>query len=273
MISALFTKPSFNRLFTGSSTVEKESINLNGFMPNCKIDTMTLTPIPSIDAVALFMLGFLGTGHCIGMCGPLVVAFPGQTRRFSAHLCYHMGRVLTYAVIGAIMGAAGSGVVRLAASIGGDPLVWVTRCQVGISLLAGLFLLFLGLSRLGFATEPEWLAVATPSRIPGWRRLMTLPAANRSNRDLFFVGLMLGGLPCGLSYAAFATSLAAANTLAGAAAALIFGLGTLPGLLAIGAGAGVVLRRYRQQADLLAGLIMIGMAAMLLVKAWEVITG
>ena len=51
--------------------------------------------------------------------------------------------------------------------------------------------------------------------------------------------------------------------------ALIFGLGTLPGLLAVGAGAAVFLDRFKRQADILAGLIMLGMAAILIVKALE----
>ena len=224
-----------------------------------------------IDTISLFMLGLLGTGHCIGMCGPLVVALPGQTGRFSAHLAYHAGRLITYGIIGACMGATGSGLIGLAAAVGGDPMVWIARVQVGISFLAGLFLLFFGLSRLGFVAEPQWLAIAMPSRMPGWRRLMSRSAGGRSNADLFILGLILGGLPCGLSYAAFAKALSCAGVVSGGAAALIFGLGTLPGLLAVGAGAAVFLNRFRQQADILAGLIMIGMAAILMVKALETI--
>jgi sulfite exporter TauE/SafE len=222
-----------------------------------------------IDTVALFMLGLLGTGHCIGMCGPLVVALPGQTGRFSAHLAYHAGRLITYGLIGALMGAAGGGLIGLAATVGGDPLVWIARVQMGISLLAGLFLLFFGLSRLGFVAEPRWLAIALPNRMPGWQRLMSRAADQRSDLDLFLMGLFLGGLPCGLSYAAFAKALSGAQLLSGGAAALIFGMGTLPGLLAVGAGAAVFLNRFRQQADILAGLIMIGMAATLIIKALE----
>jgi len=229
---------------------------------------MTTAPV---DIAALFMLGLLGTGHCIGMCGPLVVALPGQVGRFSAHLAYHAGRLATYGLIGALMGAAGHGLIRLASAMGEDPMQWVARAQAGITFLAGLFLLFFGLSRLGFAAEPRWLAVAMPERMPGWRRLMSRAAAQRSHLDLFLLGLILGGLPCGLSYAAFASALASANVPAGLIAALVFGLGTLPGLLAIGVGAAVLIRRFRQQADLLAGLIMIGMAAMLLVKVLEMV--
>ncbi len=215
------------------------------------------------------MLGLLGTGHCIGMCGPLVVALPGQTGRFSAHLAYHAGRLITYGVIGGSMGAAGGGLIGLSSAVGGNPMVWITRVQVGLSLLAGLFLLFFGLSRLGFVAEPRWLAIAVPNRMPGWRRLMSRTPALRSNLDLFFMGLVLGGLPCGLSYAAFAKALSGAQMISGAVMALIFGLGTLPGLLAVGAGAGVFLNRFRQQADILAGLIMVGMASALIVKAFE----
>ncbi len=221
------------------------------------------------DAVALFTLGLLGTGHCIGMCGPLVVALPGQTGRFSAHLAYHAGRLITYGIIGASMGAAGGGLIGLASVVGGNPMVWITRVQVGISLLAGLFLLFFGLSRLGFVAESRWLAVAVPNRMPGWRRLMSRAPALRSNLDLLRMGLFMGGLPCGLSYAAFAKALSGAQTISGAVMALIFGLGTLPGLLAVGVGAAVFMNRFRQQADILAGLIMIAMAAILIVKAFE----
>lgn len=222
-----------------------------------------------MDLLALFMLGFLGTGHCIGMCGPLVVALPGQTGRMGAHLAYHVGRILTYGLIGGVMGAAGSGLVRLAAIVGADPMLWVSRIQVGISILAGLFLLFFGLSRLGLLKEPDWLAIAIPSRMPGWRRLTALPSVHRSNRNFFLTGLLLGGLPCGLSYAAFASAFAGARPFAGVAMGVVFGLGTLPGLLAVGAGAAMMFSRFRQTADLLAGLVMLAMAASLLVKAGE----
>jgi sulfite exporter TauE/SafE len=221
------------------------------------------------DMTTLLLLGLLGTGHCIGMCGPLVVALPGQSGRISGHLAYHGGRLITYGAIGGLMGAVGGGLVRLATAVGGDPLVWIVRAQVGLSLVAGFFLMLFGLSRLGWVAEPQWMAVAVPNRMPGWRRLASRAVSQRSDRDLFLMGLLLGGLPCGLSYAAFARALSTARMIDGVQMALVFGLGTLPGLLGVGVGAAFFLNRFRRQADLLAGLIMLGMAAFLLVKAIE----
>ncbi len=234
---------------------------------------MTPAIDPTIDVMGLFMLGLMGTGHCIGMCGPLVVALPGQTGRFSAHLFYHAGRLITYGVIGGIMGGVGSGLIRMAAGLGADPMAWMIRTQVGLSLLAAIFLFLLGLSRLGFVSEPQWLSIAAPNRIPGWRKLMSKKGHRRSDGDLFLMGLLLGGLPCGLSYAAFTKSMANAQIPSGALLAFVFGLGTLPGLLAIGAGAAAMMRRYRQHTEIASGLIMIGMAAMLLVKVMEAMGG
>ena len=68
-----------------------------------------VTAMEQIDLVSLFLLGLLGTGHCVGMCGPLVFAFPGQTGRFVSHLAYHGGRLGTYAMIGVVMGGLGAG--------------------------------------------------------------------------------------------------------------------------------------------------------------------
>ena len=217
----------------------------------------------SSDLAALFMLGLLGTGHCIGMCGPLVVALPGQSGRFSAHLVYHAGRIATYGLIGMSMGAAGSGLIRLAGWFGGDPLVWVARTQVAISLVAGGFLLLFGLSRLWLIGEPRWMSIAAPDRIPGWRSLFSR-AGDRRLRDLFLMGLLLGGLPCGLSYAAFGRALASGGFVEGGAMVLAFGLGTVPALLAVGLGAGRLLQRYRAYSDPIAGMIMMAMAARLL---------
>ena len=72
-----------------------------------------VTVMEQLDIVSLFLLGLFGTGHCVGMCGPLVFALPGQTGRFVSHLVYHSGRLGIYALIGLLMGGLGAGLARL----------------------------------------------------------------------------------------------------------------------------------------------------------------
>ena len=68
---------------------------------------------------SMFMLGILGTGHCLGMCGPLVIAFPARSGKLASHLYYHLGRIFTYVVIGSVMGGIGAGLAGIAAATGG----------------------------------------------------------------------------------------------------------------------------------------------------------
>ena len=112
------------------------------------------------------------------------------------------------------------------------------------------------------------MAIATPQKIPGYRSAIKGVLKEKNVLWLMTIGLMMGLLPCGLSYAAFARALAAESFLAGLLMAFVFGVGTLPGLLAVGSGAAPFFRRYQVQTELVSGLIMIGMAAKLLADAW-----
>ncbi len=217
------------------------------------------------DGYAMFLMGFLGTGHCLGMCGPLVFAFPGQVGGMKAHGAYHAGRILTYTLVGLMMGGIGGAVVLLAGRTQANPLGWMAGIQSGLALVAGMFMLGFGLTRIGLLPEPNWMAAATPTRIPGARHFLRRSDQARPEWRLFATGLIMGLLPCGLSFAAFARALATAEPLAGAGMALAFGLGTLPGLLLLGTGLAVVARRYRRHSDLLAGVVMIAIAGRLLV--------
>jgi len=213
----------------------------------------------------MFLMGFLGTGHCLGMCGPLVFAFPGQVGGMKAHGAYHAGRILTYTLVGLVMGTMGWALVRLAGQTAANPLEWVAGIQTGLALMAGVFMLGFGLSRVGLIPEPAWMATATLTRIPGVRRLLRQSDRPTPGTRLFITGLVMGMLPCGLSFGAFARALATVEPLEGAGLTLAFGLGTLPGLLLLGTGFSVLARRYRRHSDLLAGIVMIALAGRLLV--------
>ena len=219
------------------------------------------------DLTSMFLLGLLGTGHCIGMCGPLVLAIPAQAGRLTGHLLYHLGRTTTYVGVGALLGGLGVGLASLASREGADPVASIARLQVAFSALAALFLLVLGLARIRVIREPGWMATPSPGAMPGFRQVLRGATDQGRPGSIFLFGLMLGFLPCGLSFAAFARALPAGGMLPGAALLLAFALGTWPGLLVIGTAASKLARRHRELSEILSGLLMIGMAVSLAADA------
>jgi sulfite exporter TauE/SafE len=242
-------------------------------LEDCNYAFKEMDKMNDFDVYSMIMLGLLGTGHCLAMCGPLVFAFPASTGRFSPHLFYHLGRAITYIVIGGLMGAMGAVLAEIASTTGADPAVWIAPIQIGLGLVAALFLFVFGLSRLGIIPEPKWLSIASPDKIPGYRKIVKSAALQKRQADMLMLGLMLGLLPCGLSYAAFARALPAGGMLKGAILVAAFAIGTVPGLLILGTGASKIVQRYRKQSDILAGLLMLYMAIKLGLKAGRVLLG
>jgi sulfite exporter TauE/SafE len=225
---------------------------------------MELTTLTSAIA-----LGLLGSGHCIGMCGPLVLAFPASAGRFSAHLYYHAGRVLTYTLLGILVSGAGMLLVRVSTAVGGDDLTILAHFQVLFAFIAGVFLLIFGLTQLGIIAEPSWMSVAAPAKIPGAQRFLQNSSGHHDPMRLFLTGMLMGFLPCGLSFAALARALALDHPLDGGLLLLAFGLSTLPGLMLLGGSASLFARRYWRQFNILAGLLMIAMSVSLLTDVFS----
>lgn len=189
--------------------------------------------MPESVFLALFLVGLLGGTHCVGMCGGIVGALSlGGPQRFSLHLAYNLGRILSYGLAGALVGALGAGSMALSEQL---PLRLVLLVFANLMLVAlGFYLL--GATRVLALTEQMGQSL--------WRRLQPLgkrflPA--RSVAQAFPLGLLWGWLPCGLVYSALATALGAGSAREGALLMLAFGLGTLPNLLL----AGLLLARFR----------------------------
>jgi sulfite exporter TauE/SafE len=226
-----------------------------------------LSAVTTVDMLSMLTLGLLGTGHCIGMCGPLVFALPGQTGRFSAHIYYHLGRLITYVVLGGLLGGIGAGLSAVAGQPASSAVSWLPLAQVALSILSAALLLLLGLARLGIVREPQWLLFIDLTKLPGHSRWGAGASGRKAPASFFITGMVLGFLPCGLSYAAFIRALPSGGCTEGMLLVLIFGLGTVPGLLLVGTGASHLFRRYRRQSDLASGMVMIGMGAWLAVRA------
>ena len=207
--------------------------------------------MPDSGFFALFLVGLLGGTHCVGMCGGIVGALAmGGASRWTMHLAYNGGRILSYALAGAIAGALG------AASLGLEGQV---PARLILYLFANLMLIALGFYLLG-ATRA--LAFTERAGQALWRRVQPLtrrflPATTM--RQAFPLGMLWGWLPCGLVYSALASALSAGSAGRGAALMLAFGLGTLPNLLL----AGIVLARInefvrRPLVRTLSGLLVLG---------------
>jgi len=216
----------------------------------------------------MFLLGLLGSGHCAGMCGPIVLAVPGATGRVLPQLTYNLGRVITYTAIGAGLGALGAGLLALAPGEGAQTMARVARIQVGMSVLAAALMLALGLARLGLIPEPGFMRISSPAGLPGFARLLGSAGSARGSAlaNLAF-GLLMGFLPCGLSFAAFARALPAGGATDGALTVGAFGLGTLPALFVLGTAASRLALRHALLSNLLSGVLMIGMGAMIAADA------
>lgn len=184
------------------------------------------------------MTGFLGSAHCLGMCGGLVtalsMALPQRVSPFLFLSLYHTGRIITYSLVGLMVGWLGSvlayansfhGVMRLAL-IGSD--IFIIAAGLGT---AGLFRVInlLHLESSGAATIISRL-VGRLNRKPG--HLTALP-----------LGLLMGFLPCGFSYAMAITAAQSASPVTGGLTMMLFGMGTTPALFLFGSAVDWINRR------------------------------
>lgn len=176
--------------------------------------------------IAALFMGFLGSPHCLGMCGGLVAAFslsmkdvsPAKRRALIA--TYHLGRLTSYAVLGLVAGLIGTAVLA--------PLMTSNSVP---RILLGLVLVFVGATMLGapFLTKLERVGMRFWQFLSPIRQkvfpLNTFPRA-------LAAGLLWGYLPCGLVYGALLIAVVAHDPLSGAALMFMFGLGTIPMLVA-----------------------------------------
>jgi sulfite exporter TauE/SafE len=190
----------------------------------------------AIPLAAFFLAGLAGgAGHCVGMCGPLVLwvaSRHGADRRGAAaalpHLEYHLGRGITYAALGAMAGGAGS-VVNW-----GGALLGVQKVA---ALVAGSLVVLYATARLAGARVLERVEEKTATLRPV-RALL-----RRGTGRPLVAGLALGLLPCGISWGAILLATGTGSAARGALALAVFGAGTTPALLALGLAGNLVTRR------------------------------
>lgn len=203
-----------------------------------------------------------GLGHCSGMCGPLVILLSPRQAGMAHTLQLHLGRVLSYALIG--------GTLALLSSIFALQ-VEIFPARRLIVLTAGTILILSGLATLGLPflkrAWPQSALTAAPIR-----------QASKLARKAgpFGLGLFWGLLPCGLLYSAYAAAAGAGATsphpltgaLKGAAVMVLFGLGTTPTLVGISWAAQQLPVGARTWLQRVAGGVVVGAGVVMVVGGW-----
>lgn len=172
-----------------------------------------------------FSLGLFGSLHCIGMCGPLALAVPvphqNILQKIGGTLQYNLGRILTYALLGLVLGLTGEGITGLFRGL-----------QNKLSVIMGVFIFI-------YVFMPRTLAQRLPlaGMLNQWFEMLRSRLGQlffkRNVHTLWIIGLLNGLLPCGMVYLALASSLASGTALKGMWFMTAFGVGTLPAMMSI----------------------------------------
>lgn len=185
--------------------------------------------------IAAFLLGFLGSLHCAGMCGPIALALPkrGISKQAAIHdrLLYNLGRVTMYGLLGLVVGSLGHGLLLMG-------------FQSYVSILMGVIFILFGL----LAVNLDTVLLKIPL-IQKWFSLtgQLLSSYLKHQPAFFVVGMLNGLLPCGLVYSALLGAIATGDILLAISFMMIFGIGTFPMMLAASLGGHLIDINLRQK--------------------------
>jgi uncharacterized protein len=172
---------------------------------------------------AAFLMGAVGSLHCIGMCGPLALALPvhhnNNWSRIAGGAVYNFGRITTYALLGLITGSLGQAIIS--------------------SHWQGILSIVMGALVMGYIFLPKLVRVPVGFPNPSVQPLVMLRKAlwnlfeQRKYRSIFSIGLLNGLLPCGMIYMALLSSFVTGTAVGGSLFMIFFGLGTFPAMLGV----------------------------------------
>jgi len=224
------------------------------------------------DFIASLGIGFLGSLHCLGMCGPLILAYSLQIglaqtpasgsgalvfpRGTGHHLAFHLGRLITYGFLGAMAGL-------LFHLISFDKLF--SHLRSGMTLAGGILMVLMGVALMRIIPLPRiTLWSFSGSKVKAWLGRLQ---GSRSPHSRMALGMAVGFLPCGLSWAMIVKAATTQNALTGFLVMFGFGLGTVPALLLPGISASLLSLRSRLVGERLAALSIIAMGFILIFRA------
>ena len=183
-----------------------------------------------------FLLGFLGSLHCVGMCGPIALALPKAAHGWGAAvgaLLYNLGRILTYLLLGLIIGVFGRG-------------LFLAGVQSWFSVLIGGLLILVAL--LSLNVESYIKRFPAVQVLQNWvSRSMAKLLSREGLSTHFLIGALNGLLPCGLVFVAIAGAVLSDSWIQSALYMGGFGAGTLPLMLGTALAGQFISLNWRQR--------------------------
>lgn len=205
--------------------------------------------------VSAFMIGLLGSFHCVGMCGPLALSLPLNSNsffsKFSGSLLYNAGRIVTYSLFGLLFGIIGKSVALFGFQ------QWLS---IG---LGALIIVFVILPKRASTLSKNKLVFNFFEKI---RSSLGRLFSRKNYSSLFFIGLLNGLLPCGLVYMAAAGAVATGDIGDSILFMAFFGLGTLPMMWSVAFFGNYVSLRLRQNIRKVYPYMMMLMACLLMLR-------
>lgn len=197
--------------------------------------------------LSALLLGFMGSFHCAGMCGPIAIALPlhGNTvpQKIFGGTLYNLGRTLTYGVMGALFGLLGQGMKMIG-------------FQQNISIIMGVLMiisvLFPALFKNQYSMDKSMFSI-----VGKLKKSIGQLFSIRSFSSLFFIGMLNGLLPCGLVYMAIAGAIGTGNAGQGTLYMILFGLGTIPMLLTISLAGNIMSQTIRKKINKLIPVLVV----------------
>lgn len=202
-----------------------------------------------------FLMGFLGSAHCIGMCGPLVMALPFSQQKgvskFLSISLYHIGKLMSYASLGLLVGIFGK-------------QLFLIDSQQALSIVIGILMLVYVLWKF-------FIPIRFQSPLQGFfqapiLRVLSKVFASKQLGSFILVGFLNGLLPCGMVYLALGSAFATASIVHGSLFMVFFGLGTIPALLMLSLGGQLISFSFRQQVQKMLPVFIFSMGLVLILR-------
>ncbi|SFU92594.1 urease accessory protein UreH domain-containing protein [Butyrivibrio sp. M55] len=198
----------------------------------------------------LFVVGVLTSVHCVAMCGGInlsqSIRTDGESKTLSGPLLYNIGRVISYTVIGFILGMIGM------LATGGNSAGIPIALQGMLKILAGIIMVIMGINILGIIPGLRRFQIRIPTALT-----RKINSVRRSEKRPLIVGLLNGLMPCGPLMSMQIIALASGNPVAGALSMLMFSLGTVPLMLGLGSFISAIGKKYTGQVIKAGGILVV----------------